>query len=93
DYVIKHGHTVVTKVENPLGGSELIVYDSEHSFPGPSGRYLPRVSRHEIYPDGAPDSPDKVQVEYTYPDDKNFLGNTLPIQWGTDNKDPLIYQS
>ncbi|AMZ70283.1 MULTISPECIES: RHS repeat-associated core domain-containing protein [Pseudomonas] len=93
DYTIKHGHTVVTKVENPLGGSELIVYDSEHSFPGPSGRYLPRVSRHEIYPDGAPDNPDKVQVEYTYPDDKNFLGNTLPIQWGTDNKDPLIYQS
>ncbi len=34
-----------------------------------------------------------MQVEYTYLDDKNFLGNTLPIQWGTDNKDPLIYQS
>lgn len=94
DYGYKHEHLFVTAVENPLGGSESITYAEDHAFPNSTTRFLPRVTRHEHYPDGDPQNPDKLEVRYSYSEDgKNFLGNTLSVTWGSDHKDPVIYQS
>ena len=94
NYDYRYEHLFVTGVENPLGGSESITYGENHAFPNNASRFLPRVTRHELYPDGNPQSPDKLEVHYSYSaDGKNFLGNTLLINWGNDHRDPVIYQS
>ncbi|WP_248797035.1 RHS repeat domain-containing protein [Pseudomonas sp. MWU13-2105] len=94
DYGFRHDHLFVTAVQNPLGGSESVTYGEDHAFPGSSTRFLPRVTRHEIYPNGNPQAADKLEVRYSYSaDGKNFLGNTLPVSWGNDHRDPVIYQA
>ncbi|KPA90704.1 RHS repeat-associated core domain [Pseudomonas asplenii] len=93
DYDYRHEHLVIVAVQNPLGGSESITYGEDHAFPNSATRKLPRVTRHEQYPDGDPQNPDKLEVHYSYSaDGKNFLGNTLPISWSGTYHDPLIYQ-
>ncbi|WP_419735438.1 RHS repeat-associated core domain-containing protein [Pseudomonas sp. COR18] len=93
DYDYRHEYLVIVAVQNPLGGSESITYSEDHAFPNSATRKLPRVTRHEQYPDGDPQNPDKLEVHYSYsPDGKNFLGNTLPISWSGTYHDPLIYQ-
>jgi len=94
NYGFRHNHLFVTEVQNPLGGSENIIYGEDHAFPNSSSRFLPRVTRHEIYPNGNPQAPDKLEVRYSYSaDGKNFLGNTLPVSWSDNHRDPVIYQS
>ena len=88
DYELIRGHVCLKKVDTPTGGREDIFYqDTGHQFPTGSGRQaLPRVTRHLATP-GFDQPP--VDVRYTYPDNKNFLGFGLPLSWSDDGLDNL----
>ncbi|CAM3964340.1 YD repeat-containing protein [Pseudomonas reidholzensis] len=81
-------HFCLVEVQTPTGASENLYYtDDGHAFPVGSGRTaLPRVTQHLTRPNF--DQP-VVDVRYTYPDAKNFLGHTLAIQWADDGLDNL----
>lgn len=79
----------ITSVDNPVGGHEDIFYqDQGHAFPAGSGRRpLPRVTRHVISPGfGQP----QMDVRYSYPHNRNFLGSGLSIPWADDGYDNLF---
>jgi RHS repeat-associated protein len=82
-------HLCITGVDTPLGGHEDILYqDAGHQFPVGSGRNpLPRVTRHLISPGlGQP----TMDVRYSYPQNRNFLGFGLTIPWAEDGYDNLF---
>jgi RHS repeat-associated protein len=88
DYELIRGHLCMKKVETPTGGREEIFYqDNGHQFPAESGRQpLPRVTRHLTTPGF---SQPAIDVRYTYPQEKNFLGFGLSLSWTDDGLDNL----
>jgi YD repeat-containing protein len=87
-YGFKNDQLCITSVETPTGGREEVSYqDLGHQFPAGSGRTpLARVTGLLTYPGF--DQP-MVDVRYTYPQEKNFLGFGLPISWTDDGLDNL----
>jgi RHS repeat-associated protein len=87
-YELKNGHLCIKTVDTPTGGREEMFYqDNGHQFPAGSGRTaLPRVTRHLTTPGfGQP----AIDVRYTYPQEKNFLGFGLSLSWTDDGLDNL----
>ncbi len=90
DYQIHEELLCISKVEDPLGGSEEIFYDGgSHLFPLPSTRRLPRVARHLHNPgSGQP----VIDTRYDY-SGENFLGRNAPgLEWSDTGEDNL-YQT
>jgi RHS repeat-associated protein len=88
DYRLVFDHLCISMIETPTGGHEDVFYlDAGHQFPEGNGRTpLPRVTRHLTSPGfGQP----MVDVRYTYPEEKNFLGFGLSINWTDDGLDNL----
>ena len=88
EYELVLGHLCIKKVDTPTGGREEVFYeDGGHKFPTGSGRTpLPRVTRHLSTPGF---SQPTIDVRYTYPEDKNFLGYGLTVSWADDGLDNL----
>lgn len=75
----------VTRLDTPLGGTELITYqECGHYFPGSTDRALPYVTRHVLKPGvGQAD----METTYTF-SAENFLGYNALTSWidnGLDN--------
>jgi RHS repeat-associated protein len=88
DYRPVFDHLCIIMIETPTGGHEDVFYqDTGHQFPeGNSRTPLPRVTRHLTSPGfGQP----MVDVRYTYPEERNFLGFGLSINWTDDGLDNL----
>lgn len=88
-YDLIQGHLCLTSVDTPTGAHEDIFYqDAGHQFPTGSGRSpLPRVTRSLTQPGfGQP----VIDVRYTYPQDRNFLGFGLSLSWAEDGYDNLF---
>ncbi|WP_434517901.1 RHS repeat domain-containing protein [Pseudomonas sp. NFX1] len=80
----------VSKVDNPLGGTERVYYRTQgHRFPPAAdglARWLPNVERHVVQPGAG--QPDMV-TEYDY-SPENFLGyGGTGIVWSDDGLDNL----
>ncbi|MNH78521.1 RHS Repeat protein [compost metagenome] len=88
DYEFIRDHLCIKKVQTPTGGLEEVFYqDNGHQFPVGSGRTaLPRVTRHLTTADS---SQPQIDVRYTYPAEKNFLGFGLALAWDDDGLDNL----
>jgi RHS repeat-associated protein len=87
-YTIKQGQYCIGTVETPAGSREEVLYqDLGHQFPTGSGHTpLPRVTAHRIYPGS---NQPMVDVRYTYPEEKNFVGFGLSTPWTDDGLDNL----
>ncbi|WP_350579699.1 sugar-binding protein [Pseudomonas sp. HY2-MNA-CIBAN-0224] len=80
--------TCLTSVDTPTGGHETITYSAAgHSFPGLSGRKLPRVQIHKRDP-GFDQPVSETRYEYDS-QDRNFLGFGSGIAWSDDGLDNL----
>ena len=80
--------TCLTSVDTPTGGHETITYSGTgHSFPGLSGRKLPRVQLHKRDP-GFDQPASETRYEYDS-QDRNFLGFGSGIAWNDDGLDNL----